>query len=307
MKGLILRSTGLWYDVLADDNHRYKGRLRGRLRLNNDRVTNPIAVGDKVEIVLEDKDENTVLIEKIDKRTNYINRQSPKKDGFAHTIAANIDQAIVVVTLAMPRTSAGFIDRFLVAAEAFRIPGVLIFNKIDLLSEQELFVQSKMMERYEQIGYKCMAISATEDEDIMKVENILRDKVSLVSGHSGVGKSTLLNRLSPEITQSVQEVSDYTEKGLHTTTFAEMFEIFENTFVIDTPGIKELGLMNMEKAEISHYFPEMRELLNQCKYDNCLHLREPQCAVIAAVESGEIAKSRYNSYLSMMDNDDNRR
>lgn len=152
-----------------------------------------------------------------------------------------------------------------------------------------------------------MAISATEDEDITKIENILKDKVSLVSGHSGVGKSTLLNRLSPEITQTTQEVSDYTEKGLHTTTFSEMFEIFENTFVIDTPGIKELGLMNMEKAEISHYFPEMREYFNKCKYDNCLHLREPQCAIIAAVESGQIAKSRYNSYLSMMENDDNRR
>jgi len=275
--------------------------------LSTERVTNPIAVGDRVQITLEDKDENTVLIEKIDKRRNYINRQSPKKDGFSHTIAANLDQAIVVVTLAMPRTSPGFIDRFLVAAEAFRIPGVLIFNKIDLLSEEELFVQSKMMQRYEQIGYTCMAISATKDEDIAKVENILRNKVSLVSGHSGVGKSTLLNRLSPEITQTVQEVSDYTEKGLHTTTFAEMFQIFENTFVIDTPGIKELGLMNMEKAEISHYFPEMRERFNQCKYDNCLHLKEPHCAIIAAVESGDIAKSRYNSYLSMMNNDDNRR
>ena len=307
MKGLILRSTGLWYDVLAENNHRYKGRLRGKLRLNEDKVTNPIAVGDRVEISLEDEEENTVLIEKIEKRDNYINRQSPKKEGFSHTIAANLDQAIVVVTLAMPRTSAGFIDRFLVSAEAFRIPAVLIFNKTDLLSKEELFVQEKMMQRYEQIGYKCIAISATEDEDINKVEIILKNKVSLVSGHSGVGKSTLLNRLSPEIEQTTMEVSDYTEKGLHTTTFAEMFEIEKNTFVIDTPGIKELGLMDMEKAEISHYFPEMRERLNQCKYNNCLHLREPKCAIVEAVENGEIAKSRYNSYLSMMEGQDNRR
>ena len=207
----------------------------------------------------------------------------------------------------MPRTSAGFIDRFLVSAEAFRIPAVLIFNKTDLLSKEELFVQEKMMQRYEQIGYKCIAISATEDEDINKVEIILKNKVSLVSGHSGVGKSTLLNRLSPEIEQTTMEVSDYTEKGLHTTTFAEMFEIEKNTFVIDTPGIKELGLMDMEKAEISHYFPEIRERLNQCKYNNCLHLREPKCAIVEAVENGEIAKSRYNSYLSMMEGQDNRR
>ncbi|WP_291727599.1 ribosome small subunit-dependent GTPase A [Bernardetia sp.] len=307
MKGLILRSTGLWYDVLSENNHRYKGRLRGKLRLNDEKVTNPIAVGDRVEMSLEDEEENTVLIEKIEKRENYINRQSPKKEGFAHTIAANLDQAIVVVTLAMPRTSAGFIDRFLVSAEAFRIPAILIFNKTDLLSKDELHIQEKMMQRYEQIGYKCIAISATEDKDISKVEEMLRNKVSLVSGHSGVGKSTLLNRLSPEIEQSTTEVSDYTEKGLHTTTFAEMFEIEKNTFVIDTPGIKELGLMDMEKAEISHYFPEMRERLNQCKYNNCLHLREPKCAVIEAVESGEIAKSRYNSYLSMMEGQDNRR
>ncbi|WP_027002286.1 ribosome small subunit-dependent GTPase A [Hugenholtzia roseola] len=310
-KGLVLRSTGLWYDVVSEDNKRYKARLRGKIRLQNLKVTNPIAVGDWVFFEEETATDTSQIpiasIFDIEKRQNYIIRRAPKKNVHGHIIAANLDQAALVITLAMPRTSSGFIDRFLVSCETFRIPALLIFNKTDLLSPEEVQIQDKIREKYEQIGYPTLAVSATEDPSLQALEAAIQGKTTLFSGHSGVGKSTLLNRLAPHLNLRTQEISDFSEKGMHTTTFAEMFEFQPHTYLIDTPGIKELGLIEIGEDELSHYFPEMRELIGACKFHNCRHLHEPKCAVRQAVEEGKIAKSRYNSYLSMVENDDNRR
>jgi ribosome biogenesis GTPase len=310
-KGLVLRSTGLWYDVVSEDNKRYKARLRGKIRLQNLKVTNPIAVGDWVFFEEEAATDTSQIpiasILDIEKRQNYIIRRAPKKNAHGHIIAANLDQAALVVTMAMPRTSAGFIDRFLVSCEVFRIPALLIFNKTDLLSPEEVQIQDKIREKYEKIGYPTLAVSALEDPSLQALEAVIQDKVTLFSGHSGVGKSTLLNRLAPHLNLRTREISDFSEKGRHTTTFAEMFEFQPQTYLIDTPGIKELGLIEIGQDELAHYFPEMRLLLNKCKFHNCRHLHEPKCAVRQAVEEGKIAKSRYNSYLSMVENDDNRR
>lgn len=303
MEGLVFRSTGSWYDVLCEGKL-ITCRTRGKLRLQGFKTTNPIAVGDYVEVELEDANENQGVILEIKPRENYVIRKSIKKTGHGHIIAANIDQAILIVTLVYPRTSLGFIDRFLVTTESFRIPQVLIFNKIDILDADLREEQQKIISLYENLGVKCLEVSASSGEGLDEVKAILKSKKSLFSGHSGVGKSTLLNQLSPNINQAVKEVSDYAEKGVHTTTFAEMFEISQNTFVIDTPGIKELGLIDIEPEELSDYFPEMREIQNDCKFHNCSHIHEPKCAVQEAVDAGEIAESRYRSYLSMYYNED---
>ncbi|MDX1629537.1 MAG: ribosome small subunit-dependent GTPase A, partial [Fulvivirga sp.] len=247
------------------------------------------------------------IIVSIHPRENYIIRKSVKKTGHAHIIAANIDQAMLIATMTLPRTSYGFIDRFLVAAEAFRIPQVLVFNKIDLLDEKDAHEQSELIKVYEDIGVTCLEISAREMQGLEAVEKQLDQQVTLISGHSGVGKSTLLNKLDPSINQAVKEVSTYAEKGVHTTTFAEMFQLNENTFVIDTPGIKELGLIDTSQEELSDYFPEMRAIQSECKFYNCSHIHEPKCAVKEAVEAGEIAEKRYNSYLSMYHEEDTHR
>lgn len=304
MKGRVMRSTGSWYDVLAEDNSTVACRIRGKFRLERIKETNPIAVGDMVSFDLE-KGEG--IIHEILPRENYIVRQSVKKTGYAHVIAANIDQAMVVATLMFPRTSVGFIDRFLVVAESFRIPQVIVFNKKDLLDEKVLQEQRALITVYEGIGVKCIETSALE-ENQDAIKNILREKVTLIAGHSGVGKSTLLNKISPGINQTIGEVSEFSSKGTHTTTFAEMFRLDEKTFVIDTPGLKELGMINMNQQEISDYFPEMRDLRLSCKFGSrCLHLTEPKCAIINAVQSGAIAKSRYTSYYSMVTGEDNRK
>lgn len=304
MKGRVMRSTGSWYDVLAEDNSVVACRIRGKFRLEGIKETNPIAVGDLVSFDLE-KGEG--IIHEILPRENYIVRQSVKKTGHAHVIAANIDQAMVVATLMFPRTSVGFIDRFLVAAESFRIPQVIVFNKKDLLDEKALQEQAALIRLYEGIGAKCIETSALE-ENQDAIKNILSGKITLIAGHSGVGKSTLLNKISSAINQTIGDVSEFSSKGTHTTTFAEMFRLDEKTFVIDTPGLKELGLMDMNQQEISDYFPEMRDLRLNCKFGSrCLHLNEPKCAIVEAVQSGAIAKSRYNSYYSMVTGEDNRK
>ncbi|MCC5943333.1 MAG: ribosome small subunit-dependent GTPase A [Bernardetiaceae bacterium] len=303
----IMRSTGSWYDIRhTETGEAYKARLRGKLRLKGLKVTNPVAVGDFVVCEIESQADKIANIKEIEKRKNYIIRQAPHKRAFGHIIAANIDQAILIATLSRPRTSLGFIDRFLVAAESFRIPAVIVFNKRDVLSPEEIELQKAYQKCYESIGYPTLSLSATEDESLDALDELLKGKLSLFSGHSGVGKSTLLNRLAPEIGQATKEISNFSQKGVHTTTFAEIFEIQPETFLIDTPGIKEMALAYTEKAEIAHYFPEMRALLNACKYHNCLHLNEPQCAVIDAVEAGNIAYERYESYISMLENADNR-
>lgn len=306
-QGLVIRSTGSWYDVRNADGHVYRARLKGKFKIQGLKVTNPIAVGDHVQFEVEDEAENTAIISGIDPRENYIIRQSVHKTAHGHILAANLDQAVMLVTLAFPRTSMGFVDRFLVTAEAFRIPTTLVFNKTDLLNDDGLAFQQEVIDLYEKIGYACLSTAATEGLGIDTFRQLLDNKVTLLAGHSGVGKSSLVNAVAPGLDLRTTEVSTFANKGVHTTTFAEMFELAPGTFIIDTPGIKELGLVDTSKAEIGHYFPEMRALLNQCRYANCLHLNEPGCAIKAAVEAGDIADSRYLSYLSMMDGGDNRR
>lgn len=307
MKGLVMRSTGSWYEVLDENKHTWKCRLRGKFKIKGLKTSNPIAVGDRVLFDIEDKVENTGIIHDITQRENYIIRKSVHKTAQGHILAANLDQAVVIMTLNYPRTSLGFLDRFLVSAESFRIPTIIVFNKVDLLSEEEKEYLVDLATMYDEIGYPSIFTSATANTGIQEFEDILKNKISLISGHSGVGKSTLVNQISPNLDLKTKEISTFANKGVHTTTFSTMFEISENSYIIDTPGIKELGLIDIEKAELSHFFPEMRELLNKCKYHNCKHINEPQCAVIQAVKDGTIQVSRYSSYLSMMDDDDNRR
>ncbi len=302
-----MRSTGSWYDVKDQEGHLWQCRLKGKFKIKGFKVTNPIAVGDKVDFDIEDKTENTGIIVNIKPRTNYLIRQSVHKTAHAHMLAANVDQAILVATLFFPRTSLGFIDRFMVIAESFRIPVVLIFNKQDLLDKEIADYQNELMALYESLGYRCLATTATDGHGLDAVKAILTGKVSVLSGHSGVGKSSLINAIAPELTLRTKEVSTFANKGVHTTTFAEMFEIEPDTYIVDSPGIKELGLSEISPKEISHFFPEMRDLLNQCRYDDCLHINEPGCAVKEAVSEGTIAMSRFDSYLSMVGGQDNRR
>ena len=305
--GLVIRSTGSWYDVRNSDGHIFQCRLKGKFKIAGFKVTNPIAVGDHVLFEVEDEAENTAVISEIAPRENYIIRQSVHKTAHGHILAANLDQAVLLATLAMPRTSLGFIDRFLVSAESFRIPTAVVFNKTDILNDEGLVYQQEIMDMYERIGYKCLFTSATEGEGVNAFRQLLDHKVTLLSGHSGVGKSSLVNAIAPDLNLRTNEVSTFANKGVHTTTFAEMFELAPETYIIDTPGIKELGLMDTSKEEIGHYFPEMRDRLNQCRFHNCLHLNEPGCAIKEAVAEGEIAESRYLSYLSMVEGGDNRR
>ncbi len=302
MKALVMRSTGSQYDVLTENGERLICRARGKLRLKGYKETNPVAVGDYVSI-----DPRAKLITEIYNRKNHIMRKSVKKTGHSHVLAANIDQAVLMVTLVKPATSTGFIDRFLVTAEAYEIPQALLFNKQDILDDSTRRQQEELIQVYSQLNIPCLKISATQG-DLTEVINLLHGKTTLVAGHSGVGKSSLLNRLAPHIRQPVGEVSEFSGKGMHTTTFAEMFSINPNTYVIDTPGVKEWGLVNMSEEELSDHFPEMRALRSQCRFGyRCLHVNEPGCAVRQAVEEGRIAASRYASYLSMLEDEDNRR
>jgi ribosome biogenesis GTPase / thiamine phosphate phosphatase len=304
MKGVILKSTGSWYEVLAEDKTKFMCRIRGKIRLDEIKETNPVAVGD---YVLFDQEDVNGAIYEILPRKNHLLRQSVKKAGHAHVLAANVDQVLLLATIKQPRTSFGFIDRFLVSAESFRIPQILLFNKFDLLTEGEKEGQEKLITLYSSLSVIAKTISAQTD-NLDFLEQLLKGKVTLIAGHSGVGKSTLLNRLAPEIQQTTNEISSFSNKGTHTTTFAEMFQLNENTFIIDTPGIKEWGLVQMEPQEISDYFVEMRELRSNCKFGSkCLHLNEPNCAVLKAIEKGSIAKSRYESYVSMVLGEDNRK
>ena len=307
MIGVVLKSTGSWYEVLSEGKV-YLCRARGKLKLKGFKTTNPIAVGDSVEFNIEEvTDEVTGVITTILPRNNFIIRKSIHKTGHGHIIAANIDQAIIIATLAFPRTSLGFIDRFTVAAESFRIPITIIFNKMDTLEDDGLDYADELIDLYENIGFKCLKISAFDKNDVEKVNQLLNEKKSLVAGHSGVGKSTIINALNSEIGQKIGEVSLAVEKGTHTTTFAQMFGLGKDTFIIDTPGIKEYGLVEINDQELSDYFPEMRALIGECKFNNCTHTHEPGCAIVTAVNSEEIATSRYHSYLSMLEDDDNRR
>lgn len=307
MKGQIYKSTGSWYDVKADNGKTYQSRLRGKFKQDGLKVNNPIAVGDWVEVIPDEKHENTGLITSIETRENYIIRKSTRKNGFSHILAANVDQCLLLATISFPRTSQGFIDRFQVSAESFRIPSLIVFNKKDILKPKELTKVEAWRDMYESIGYQTDLISVKTEEGLAQLEQHLHGKTTLIAGHSGVGKSTLLNELVSGLSQKTGEVSTFANKGTHTTTFAEMFDVDETSKIIDTPGIKELGLVDMEAYEISHYFPEMRQYLGECKFNNCLHVNEPGCRIIEALEEGDIYEERYISYLSMLEDYDSHR
>lgn len=305
MKGRVIKSTGSWYNVLLENGQLVAARTRGKLRLEDSRETNPVAVGDFVEVMVENEN---ATIETIEQRTNQIVRQSAKKNGQAQVLASNVDQALLLVTKSHPRTSTGFIDRFLVSCEAYGIPQLILINKKDLVQPEELHEIEQIRKIYEQIGVKTFFLSLIDRPDLSGLQDVLKGKTTILSGHSGSGKSTLLNALAPHVQQSVGEISDYSEKGVHTTTFAEIFQIEPDTWIIDTPGIKEWGLSDMGEQELSDYFPEMRERRLDCKFGSrCIHVHEPHCAILKAVENGQIAMSRYESYLSMISGEDNRK
>ena len=304
MKGLVIKSTGLWYEVSLNGEIKL-ARLRGKFKLEGKKLTNPIAVGDWVEVVPNNQVENEWVIEKIYPRDNYVIRQSPRKKNHDHLIASNIDQGVLIATLRMPRTSSGFIDRFLISLEAFRIPGIIIFNKSDLYKEKDFKLFEELKEVYESAGYQVHLSSFTTKSN-EGLRELFLGKKSLISGHSGSGKSTLVNKLVPNVHQEVSEVSTFANKGVHTTTFVELFHLDADSMIIDTPGIKELALSEIKDEELSHYFPEMRAFLGQCKFHNCLHETEPGCAIKENVGKS-ISLRRYESYLSILRNEDNRK
>lgn len=305
MRGLVTKSTGSWYQVLDENGNRYECRIKGKFRTQGIKTTNPVAVGDWVDFEVEHGQQSAVIT-KLEPRKNYIIRRSVNLSKQTQIIGANLDLALLVVTLASPPTSTGFIDRFLVTAEAYGIPAALVFNKLDLFSEEGLEILQVYMDIYENLGYPCFAVSALEKENIEPLKELLKDKITLVSGHSGVGKSTLINSLIPDLNLKTGDISEWSDKGKHTTTFAEMLDLPFGGKLIDTPGIRELGIVDIEPQELSHYFPEMRKLMNQCKFHNCRHINEPGCVVLEAVENGDIEPSRYDSYLSIYGNENNR-
>lgn len=302
LKGVIYRSTGSWYSVCDENGVFWNARIKGKLKIDEDiSSTNPIAVGDHVLFEVENKEQNTGTITTIEDRQNYIVRVSPRNRNQKHIVAANIDAALVMATIASPRTSTGFIDRFLLTAEAYHIPAIIVVNKVDLLNSKQEATLQHWKEMYEKAGYEFYATSTTMPEMLEPLKERLKDNTTLFSGHSGVGKSTLINLLIPDMELKTQEVSDWSGKGQHTTTFAEMFDIPGGGRIIDTPGVKEFGLIGFEKEELAQYFPEMRELMSECRFHNCLHINEPGCAVKEAFVNDELEEDRYLSYLSILE------
>lgn len=302
MDGLVIKNTGSWYTVLTDGGETVDCKIKGKFRLMDIRSTNPVAVGDRVTI--EIGADKAAYITEIRDRSNYIVRKSPNLSKQSHIIAANVDQACLVVTVNRPQTSTTFIDRFLASAEAYRVPVILLFNKTDLLSDEELEYQRMMVHLYETVGYVCKAVSAIDDGVCSTLRPILQDKITLFSGNSGVGKSTLLNRLIPGLNLRTAEISQVHNTGMHTTTFSEMLRLPYGGWAIDTPGIKGFGTFDMEPGEICGYFKEIFKFSKDCRFSNCTHTHEPGCAVRKAVEEHYIAESRYISYLSMLDDKD---
>lgn len=302
MKGFVIKNTGSWYSVKTDDGKVVECKIKGNFRLKGIRSTNPVAVGDHVEIALNQ--EGTAFITHIDERRNYIIRKSQNLSKQSHIIAANVDQAFLIVTVNYPQTSTTFIDRFLASAEAYSVPVVLVFNKRDILSDDERHYQQSMVHLYETIGYECHEISAATGEGIEGLHKLLKGKITLLSGNSGVGKSTLINQILPEANLRTAEISDAHNTGMHTTTFSEMLELPEGGYIIDTPGIKGFGTFDMEPEELTSYFREIFHFSKDCKFSNCTHTHEPGCAVLKALEDHYIAQSRYQSYLGMLEDKD---
>lgn len=298
---LVYKSTGSWYLVRDKQGKSFNARIKGVFKIDGITSTNPIAVGDEVEIEMENDAEDTVMITGIANRRNYITRVSPHNKNQHHIIAANLDQCLLFATLKDPKTSTGFIDRFLITAEAYHIPAVIVFNKTDLFHRKEEEKLAELSAIYESIGYKVIATSIVNKQGLDEVKSLLKDKITLLSGHSGVGKSSFINVLFPDLQLKTQEVSDWSGKGLHTTTFAEMFDLPGGGRIIDTPGIRELGLVDISKQELSHYFPEMRALINDCQFNNCMHINEPGCAVKEAVREGKISEDRYVNYVVILE------
>lgn len=301
IKASVYKSTGSWYQVKDENGRLLKARIKGVFKNEGLTSTNPIAVGDNVGVEMENELESGAMIVSIEDRRNYITRVSPHNKNQHHIIASNLDQCLLFATLKDPKTSNGFIDRFLITAEAYHIPAVIVFNKSDLYRKKEEDKFDEMKGMYEQIGYKVVSASIVNNIGLEEMGDLLKDKTTLLSGHSGVGKSSLINALFPELKLKTQDVSGWSGKGLHTTTFAEMFDLPGGGRIIDTPGIRELGLVDIPKQELSHYFPEMRALLNDCQFNNCLHASEPGCAVMEGVNTGEVHEDRYISYRTILD------
>lgn len=303
MRARVYKSTGSWYTVKDEQGLTYNARIKGKFKIENITSTNPIAVGDFVNIENEEDNESIVITE-IHERSNYINRVSPHNKNQHHIVASNLDQTLLFATLKDPKTSLGFIDRFLVTAEAYHVPAIIVINKIDLLKEKDLKQLEHVTQLYETIGYKILPISLSKNVNTDELKNLLTGKTTLISGHSGVGKSTFINLLFPELKLKTQDVSGWSGKGMHTTTFAEMFDLPDSGKIIDTPGIREMGLVEISRQELAHYFPEMRKLMHQCQFNDCIHINEPGCAIKNAVNNDSIDADRYVSYLNILDSID---
>lgn len=301
MMATVYKSTGSWYIVQDVEGRVFNARIKGKFKIDNITSTNPIAVGDMVRTELENELENTLTITDIEPRKNYITRSSPHNRNQHHIIASNLDQSLLFATLKDPKTSLGFIDRFLITSEAYHIPAIIVFNKSDLYRQKEQDKLQELKEMYGNIGYKVMSMSIEKNDGVEEVKALLKGKTTLLSGHSGVGKSSFINIVFPELRLRTQDVSGWSGKGLHTTTFAEMFNLSFGGRLIDTPGIRELGLVDISKQELSHYFPEMRALINDCQFNNCMHINEPGCAVKESVNEGAINIERYYSYLNILE------
>lgn len=301
MKAIVYKSTGSWYSVKAEDDRFYDTRIKGVFKIDDITSTNPIAVGDEVIVEPETAEGNTAMIVDILPRRNYINRQSPSHKKQHHIVAANVDQSLVFATLKEPRTSQGFIDRFLVTCEAYHVPAIVVFNKADVYRKKEMEQFEEMKGMYEHIGYTVVLMSVKDNLGVQTVVDILKDKTTLISGHSGVGKSSFINTIFPDIGLKTKDVSGWSGKGMHTTTFAEMFELPFGGKVIDTPGVREFGLVDISRQELSHYFPEMAKLITECQFNNCLHINEPGCAVKEAVQAGTVHENRYISYYKILE------
>jgi ribosome biogenesis GTPase len=301
VQAVVYKSTGSWYLVKNTEGRMLQARIKGKFKMQGISSTNPIAVGDIVDLAPDNEQENTFIITYIHDRRNYINRQSPHKRYQHHIIAANLDQSILFATIKSPRTSQGFIDRFLITSEAFHIPGVIVFNKADLYKQKETEQFIEWRDMYTKAGYPVFLISMETGEGIEEVKLLLKNKITLISGHSGVGKSSFINAVLPDLDLRTEEVSDWSGKGMHTTTFAEMFDLPFGGSIIDTPGVKEFGLVDISRQELSHYFPEMRALIQECQFNNCLHINEPGCAIKKAVNEKRIHVLRYISYCTILD------